>query len=207
MQFSIRISFLLVYIQLEINLYIQLISFISASKHTFTFLQKCPETKQIYSKCKLIKSKRQPPSLKNILTSAKLTHTTIFSVTKCNSKKCHLCLCIIEGSSFDFKNYKFTVNANMNCNTKNCIYVIRCENCGLLYIGETGNLRSRVNLHKSHVNKKEGLFVNKHLAECNTNLKDTFKIMPFYKVKQDDERIRKEKETYFIQKFHPELNK
>ena len=88
---------------------------------------------------------------------------------------------------------------------------MRCEGCKKLYIGETSNFRSRVNLHKSHIKNKGGLFVNKHISQCNDNIskdiKYVFKIMPFFKVKQDDEKIRKEKESYFISKFKPELNK
>ena len=78
-----------------------------------------------------------------------------------------------------------------------------------IYIGETSNLRLRANLHKSHVNKKEGLFVSKHLSNCkgNENNNDSFKIMPFYKVEKDDEKHRKLKESYFINKFKPELNR
>ena len=77
----------------------------------------------------------------------------------------------------------------MDCNTRNCVYVIKCKGCEKLYIGETNNLRLRTNLHKSHVNKNEGLYVNKHIASCNQNIPlPRFNIMPFYKVKQDDEK-------------------
>ena len=180
------------------------------TRQTFNFLKMCPQTKHIYKDCELTKSKRQPPNLKKLLTSAQ-PHKSSFSVTRCNTKQCQICDSLIEGSTFEFSEFVFKINENMNCNSRNCVYVMRCEGCKKLYIGETSNFRSRVNLHKSHIKNKGGLFVNKHISQCNDNIskdiKYVFKIMPFFKVKQDDEKIRKEKESYFISKFKPELNK
>ena len=94
----------------------------------------------------------------------------------------------------------------MSCNTMNCIYVLQCTGCQDLYIGETCNFRSRVNLHKHHVNKNCGLNVSRHIYDCAKDKDIKFKIMPFYKVTEDDTKLRKEKERYFITKFKPNLN-
>ena len=41
----------------------------------------------------------------------------------------------------------------MDCNTMNCICVLKCGGCGELYIGETNNLKLRVNMHKDHARR------------------------------------------------------
>ena len=119
----------------------------------FASLQTNPITNIFLSNTKIVNSKRQPSNLKSILTSARLKRRETFKVSKCNDKKCDLCNYIIEGSTFHFieNNYTFKVNSNMNCNVLNCIYVLKCNGCQQLYIGETSNFRLRGNLHKSHM--------------------------------------------------------
>lgn len=179
-----------------------------AAKNVVEFLKECPGLEPVFNKTEVIKSNRQPPNLKNILTKARLHTSENYTVTKCGDKRCKLCTEIIEGCSFNFeKNYSFRVNCNMNCSTLNCIYVIRCAGCSKLYIGETNNFRLRTNLHRDHVTNNRGLHVSKHIYECTKLKSKKFDIMPFYKVKRDCESLRKQKETYFINKFKPDLNK
>jgi hypothetical protein len=180
-------------------------------RNTMTYLKDHPNTSNTFKNTKLVKAKRQPPNLKMILTKARFeSKQTHFSVTKCSDKKCKLCLNIIEGEQFMFtkNNFAFKVNYDMSCNTLNCIYVLACEGCDQIYIGETSNLRLRINLHRDHIKKNTGLGVSKHIAECTKNMEENckFKVMPFYKVFKDDMTFRKEKESLFIKKFSPELN-
>ena len=171
-------------------------------------LKNNPQTEDSFKTASLINSRRQPHNLKRILTRAHFTNKTdVNSVSKCNDKKCQLCKIIIEGSSFVFNNgMTFKVNANMDCNTLNCIYVIKCVACSLTYIGETCNFRLRVNNHRDHSKKNVALNVNRHLYRCNPDAEIKFKIMPFFKINRDDTLLRKNKESYFIKKFRPELN-
>ena len=83
---------------------------------------------------------------------------------------------------FEKSNYTFEVlNAYMNCDTKNCIYVINCPHCDLIYIGETCDLKARMNVHRNH-NKSENapLFVNQHIAKHTRTMDVEFKVMPFF---------------------------
>ena len=57
-----------------------------------------------------------------------------------------------------------------------------------LYIGETNNLRHRINLHK-----------------CSQHESNKFYVMPFFKMK-NDKNLRKLMKVNFINKFKPELN-
>ena len=113
--------------------------------------------KSIYKHKVFLKSKRQLPNLKKLLTKAKLSSTQEkkFKVTKCNEPRCGLCKHIKEGPSFSFKGKTFTVNADMNYTVKNVIYVIECRGCEKYYIGETNNLRKRTTLHNQHISHKE----------------------------------------------------
>ena len=175
----------------------------------FTSLKTNPNTQTLFADTKLVNSKRQHNNLKSILTSARLKlGDATFKVSKCNDKKCDLCNYIIEGPAFLFEkdNYTFKVNANMSCNVLNCIYVLQCNGCHEIYIGETSNFRLRGNLHKSHINQNCGLNVSRHIHACANGQIIKFKIMPFYKILNDDSRLRKEKENHSITKFKPSLN-
>ena len=176
----------------------------------FDSLKTNPDTKLFYENTKIVNSKRQPKNLKTILTSARLRlKDNNFKISKCQDKKCDLCNYLIEGSTFLFEkvHFNFRVNYSMSCNVMNCIYVLKCNGCKKIYIGETSNFRLRVNLHKHHVNRNCGLNVSRHIHVCAKDQDIKFQIMPFYKITGDNVRIRKEKESYFIRKFQPALNK
>ena len=51
-----------------------------------------------------------------------------------------------------------------------------------MYIGETNNLRLRINLHRDHAKKNTGLGVSKHIFSCSIKLHFPLKVMPFYKM-------------------------
>ena len=161
------------------------------------------ELHEVFKNKVFLKSKRQPPNLKRLLTKAKFTNNINndcqCNVTKCNEPRCGLCKYIKEGPSIHFKDKLFTVKDNMSCKAKNVIYVIQCRGCNEQYIGETVNLRNRVTLHNQHIRHAElrKIPVSKHIADS---------IFPFYQMKTDSIIKRKEKEKYFIRTFSPKLN-
>ena len=165
--------------------------------------------KTIYKHKTFLKSKRQPPNLKKLLTKARFSNTRKqnFQVRKCKAPRCGLCKHIKEGSSFSFKGKNFTVNADMSCTVKNVIYVIECRGCQKYYIGETNNLRNRTTLHNQHI-RHENLRmtpVSGHIATCSDKDPKYF-MFPFFKMNSDSIIARKEKEKHFINKFKPDLN-
>ena len=176
----------------------------------YQLLTENKSTSDSFNGKKLLFSKRQAPNLKSLFTSAQLRNVVSGGVFKCNDPRCQLCDIIITGNSIIFRptDFKFSVNSNMTCNCKNCIYVIVCQACGMMYIGETNNLRLRTNLHRDHSNKNIGLGVSRHIFSCSNNSNThKFRIMPFYKMLNDDHVKRRVMEEYFIKKFQPELNK
>jgi len=94
----------------------------------------------------------------------------------------------------------------MNCLAKNVIYVIICKGCKKQYIGQTCDLRKRVNVHRHHIKDSSAakLPMSAHIASCSPNM--DFSIFPFYKMNNDDKQERLIKEEYFIKKYKPELN-
>ena len=165
--------------------------------------------KSIFACKTFLKSKRQPPNLKKLLTRAKFTtHTNqTYEVTKCKEPRCGLCKYIKEGSSFKFKGETFFIHSNMSCTVKHVINVIECRGCGKYYIGETNNLRNRVTLHNQHTRHEQlrKIPVSGHIASC-SNTDPKYYIFPFFKMRTDSVIERREKEKYFIQKYKPDLN-
>ena len=85
-----------------------------------SILHRNEELHQCFRNKTFLKSKRQPPNLKRLLTKAKFTmkQTEECSVKKCNEPRCGLCKYTREGSSIKFKNKSFKVNENMSCKAK-----------------------------------------------------------------------------------------
>ena len=164
----------------------------------------------VLAKKPIINSKRQPKNLKQILSASKFDYTeTKACVEKCGKSRCKTCQIIIEGQSYTFGNGKtFTVKHNMNCDTKNVIYALVCDNCNSFYIGQTSNeLRKRMTLHRQQTLRDEFrvLKVNKHFHNC---ANDKFKVFPIYKVHvlNNNASLRDEKERYLIHALKPDLN-
>ena len=181
----------------------------SLIKNYYAKLKEHPSTENIFNNKNMIFSRRQPPNLKTIiLTNARLEARETAGVSKCNKKRCQLCNIIITGNKITFKptNNDFYIKFNMTCNSTNVLYVIECQGCRKMYIGETGNLRFRTNLHRDHATKNIGLGVSRHLHTCVSG-RHKFNIMPFYKMNTDDQTARRTMENYFISKFKPELNR
>ena len=66
-------------------------------------LRQDPRMKKALETHKIIKSKRQPKSLKKLLTSAKLpTENTTPIVKKCGRPNCGTCINLLEGTSYIF---------------------------------------------------------------------------------------------------------
>ncbi len=160
------------------------------------------------SNTKFIRSTRQPKNLKQILCPSKYSQdTNTVSVTKCYTPRCGTCSIITEDSKFTFCEDKlFTVKTNMNCRSKNVIYVLTCAGCGEHYIGETGmQLNDRVTVHRQQIRDPNVrcITVSKHIDECGNG---QFTVFPFYQLFNNDKQLRMEKEQMFIRLFKPKLN-
>ena len=162
---------------------------------------------------RIINAKRQGPNLKRLLTRAKFTENDrVHKTSKCGNKRCKCCENIIETSSHFFNNVNmhFQIKYDMDCNTRNFIYVLFCNSCDASYVGQSGDeLRSRTRVHRQHINNITHLSlpISRHIAECATNVYPKFKILPIYKMKTDNTQDRLNMEKHFMEKLKPTFNK
>ena len=179
-------------------------------KNNLPILQTDSEMSKILSKSKIIRSKRQAPNLKQLLTKARFSYKVnmVNKVTKCNRSNCSLCQHIVESEYYNFKGNKFYVNQNMSCDVQNVLYVLTCTGCNEYYIGQTGDkLRTRRTIHSQQIRdpSTRQIPLSEHLDKCgNQHLK--YEMFPFYKLKTNIISARLSKEKYFITKFKPLLN-
>ena len=135
-----------------------------------------------FENLKVIKSKRQAPNLKRILTKAEFSQKQV-GVYKCPNKRCECCASLLLGNSYTFENNDQTFNLRTYFfgNSSNLFYIIICPTCHEEYIGKTGNsktkFRHRVQVYRQHIRQPEyqKLKVEEHLRTCG---KGTSKILP-----------------------------
>ena len=180
-------------------------------KNSMSMLQGSTRMKDIVQNTSFISSKKQPKNLKHLLTRAAFDRS-IGVVSKCESRHhCGCCDYIITGSSFFFHraNKTFNIKTDMNCGTKNLLYVLVCKGCDEYYIGQTGlELRNRLASHKSQIKHYQNSMcpVSEHINFCAKKLKVKFKIMPFFKIHSSDVNFRLAKESYMIESLKSILN-
>ena len=73
-----------------------------------------------FANIRVIKSKRQAPNLKKILTKAEFSQKQV-GVFKCPDKRCECCTSLLLGNSYTFKNVDKTFNlkAHFSCDSSN----------------------------------------------------------------------------------------
>jgi len=120
-------------------------------KHNF---QETMGDQFVNQQTKVISAFRRNPNLKDLLVRAKLpllgtsiqTHQGLKTATNPRSKKTH------------------TLQEGVTLNHTNCVYLIKCKRCGILYVGETKNaLKTRLSHHKYNIRQK--LKISTHLVQ------------------------------------------
>ena len=105
--------------------------------------------------------------------------TKLVSVTSCTKTEkcgstCHCCCAIDDslavGSYTTGWFYGDTSVEVKNCNTKNVVYCITCDTCGIQYVGQTSQpLKKRFSAHKSSINTGKNTLIAKHFSEHGIN--------------------------------------
>jgi hypothetical protein len=140
-------------------------------KEVFSMLKTNEDTKKSFQNTNIRKCKRQPQNLKKMLTRAEFNENAKTpTVTKCLRPRCKTCKCIVEGTNFTFENKSIIyINEDMNCMSRNIIYVLSCTKCNKYYVGETSDqLSMRINVHRQEIKDSNlrHLYVSKHIANC-----------------------------------------
>ena len=180
----------------------------TAINSAMSLLQSDPILNPIFGHLKVIKSRREPPSLLDSLTSSKFTFDKpIFGVKKCNKNRCLTCPLIYETDRYNFweVGFDYKIRCCFDCTVKECIYALTCRGCFKYYIGKTVNLRHRMTQHRADIKycDRDSQYVHKHIHLCGGG---NFYVTPFYKVRAEGEVAHCAIEDYFIRKFKPALN-
>ena len=162
----------------------------------------------IFGNIKIINSKREPSSLRSLLTHSNFTSVKpIFGVNKCLKKLCLTCPSMYETNKYNFwrAGFVWEIRDTFDCNTKDCIYALTCRGCANYYIGKTVNLRNRMTKHRGDIlyDDRRLAYVHRHIDQCGEG---EFYVTPFYKVKPKGLVAHLSIESYFIRKFKPALN-
>ena len=112
----------------------------------------------------------QPKNLSQQLCRAKLQEPQkeAIQIKPCQGNRCQLCTAFVSASCVTSTSNGRTFhcrNQGTNCNTKWAVYVIMCDVCGMQYVGQTNNIRLRMNGHKSDYRK----FLNGDFSKSDTS--------------------------------------
>ena len=111
---------------------------------------------------------RRPKNIKDILVRATVNKTPSVpgGYQPCGRRNC-MC-CSAANTENTFTSYttkeKYTIYNTTNCKTKNSIYVLTCETCGLQYVGESETtFNKRLNNHRSYYTTNKNCPLTRHL--------------------------------------------
>ena len=180
-------------------------------KETISRIYTSKGVRQIFGGTRFIDSQREPQSLGRLLHRPRFEDLNLGKAEpgarKCNLRGCRTCEDILEVNSLYFRNADITfhIKKPMSCITRNLVYATICKKCGYSYIGETTNLRSRMNTHRSTsgssttANQEN----SRHLYKCGMG----FNICPLFKVGEENKIARLVKEDNLIKLLKPDLNR
>ena len=146
----------------------------------------------------------RPQNLRDILVTAKFKgpseqQTDITGSQPCSSncKTCNLVDCTSSFKSFQTSRI-FSVMQNIDCLSKNLVYLIYCNLCGVQYIGETRNtLRMRMTQHRSAIKtKKIAQPVAKHFNLVNHSI-ENLRVIPIEQNSSWSDKSRRAKENFW----------
>ena len=107
-----------------------------------------------------------------------------------------------------FNGNVFYVNKMMSCDVKNVIYVIKCNGCKYLYIGQRGEkLRTRRTIHAQQIRdpSTRQIPLSEHIVNRIRSI-PKIQMFPFFKIHTESISARLAKEKHFIRCFKPKLN-
>ena len=133
-------------------------------------------------------------------------------IDDCGKEKCLTCPSLNNSLYFEshvtMRRYMVAnKNVQLNCESRDVIYLISCSRCGVQYVGETKQMvRSRLNQHRSSVRlNKIGTHLAKHFRPGPSNVLgcclDDMTIQPLEYVGAGDKRTRVIREDYWIKEL------
>ena len=172
-------------------------------------MQQDPYMAEVFPQPPLVAYKR-PPNIKDRLIRAKIPDPSparpkriITGMKKCN--KCPICPYVQVGPTIKATqiNYTTEINSDVNCQTKNLIYLIGCQKCKEQYVGETSrSLQERFSEHLGYVKNKHLNKVTGEHFNAKGHTHSDMKISIIEKLHNNSDQYRKQREKLFITKFN-----
>lgn len=101
---------------------------------------------------------KRPKNLKDMVVRTKIKNPLPNGGFRtCSDTRCLLCKHSSDADDFSspITGRTYKIFANTSCSTDNCVYLINCKFCQKQYVGETGDLRRRINNHRSTIKTKK----------------------------------------------------
>ena len=180
-------------------------------KSTLHILNTDKRMKKVLAAATYVTSRRQPYNLGKILTRANFTMEQEIPTggsKKCGDLRCGTCPLLQEGDKIKITatGREFRIKTQLNCKSKNVLYIITCQGCKEQYVGMTNTrLCDRMRVHRQHINDPNyrHLKVSHHLANCSESKQ--YLVSPFFKI-SESKTEGLIKEALFIKQFGPSLN-
>lgn len=112
---------------------------------------------------------RKAKTIRDILSSSsssKANSPDTIGCHPCQKPRCKVCpyMRTCQQVTSTGSNFSLKIKGNLDCDSKNVIYMIECALCEIQYIGQTeGPFRLRFNNHKSHANTLPHLPISRHV--------------------------------------------
>ena len=104
----------------------------------------------------------------------------------------------VTNRSYNVSDYN---SSTLSCFSENLIYLIKCSNCNIQYVGETSKqLNHRMNGHRSSFGKKDLLIAKHFSGEDNCNITH-FTVKPIELIQNESNTYRKERESFWIKEL------
>ena len=171
-------------------------------KSHWHILQSTPNLSDIFDKPPLIAHKRDR-NIRDRLVHSKLkcNATPSPGSTPCGAADCTMCPFVLSDLKVRAPQCTFTIKRHFNCQSTNVIYVLLCTLCGALYVGETGRYLSiRFKEHVKDIQYNRNKPVANHFNQQGHSHRH-LRVLGLWQMPNQDEKARKDAESYFIQKL------
>ena len=116
----------------------------------------------------------------NVNKNNNIKNNTVFRSKRCNNANCKACNYLIETTYFisNVTKRRYNLLSNLNCKSKNIIYLITCSACYNQYVGQTSRtLADRLNNHLSCIRHNKHTPIGIHFNQHNDSI-NHLKIIP-----------------------------
>ena len=176
---------------------------------TFSRLQRDPVIGNSFPSMPLVAHKRLP-NLKDSLVRSRFRSNTSTILAPgshpCNKTNCKACPFLSRDLTIRRNGKSFTIKRRFHCQMSNIVYLISCEICDALYVGETGRpLEVRFSEHLANIrHERDSTLVAKHFFSAGHSI-NNIRVRGLWMV-HGDIVDRKNVESWFINRFstkHP----